>query len=367
MKYCLECDQFRDYAITVHHLRNLDEKYQFFYDESNNIRVFRITQDGFNYEEDDDFVLGGIVYKKDVNPSFDNFVSSLRLQNSVREIKRHNIAKGNSFLECMKARRLETFLTGLLDKDIYIHFFICDLLYFSTLDIIEDIWINSSGSLLYHSINQNFNIRDFDLGTVKAVFYKYLKDDIQNVHKIFLEYQYPNLDRENIEEFCDKFITWIGTLSATSLDDFYLLNIIKSLFYYSMDKELTLSTINSDKLIEKFTNFYLEKIYKYNNSEHTFDIETEIMQEYSSIELELYGKTLNNYKFIDSRNDIRIQISDVIAGIICKLTGYIKSNDRSHILYDLSRLNEQQKKNIKLLNMLILKSDKESDGFFQYV
>ena len=134
-----------------------------------------------------------------------------------------------------------------------------------------------------------------------------------------------------------------------------------------MDKELTLSTINSDKLIEKFTNFYLEKIYKYNNSEHTFDIETEIMQEYSSIELELYGKTLNNYKFIDSRNDIRIQISDVIAGIICKLTGYIKSNDRSHILYDLSRLNEQQKKNIKLLNMLILKSDKESDGFFQYV
>lgn len=358
MKYCLECDQFRDVTIATHHLRNLDEKYHFFYDESNNIRVFRITQDGFNYEEEDDFVLGGIVYKKDNNFSFDDFVLSLRLQKSVREIKRHNIAKGNSFLECMKSRKLEIFLKGLLDNDIYIHFFICDCLYFSILDIIEDIWSNRSDPLMYLFVNPNY---------LRSIFYKYFRKDINNTHKILFKYQYPDMDKKSTNAFCNEFITWINTLSDKTIADSYFLNMIKSLFQDSQNKELILCKNNSDKLIEDFTNFYLEKIYKYHNSDHVFDIETEIMQQYSSIELKLYGKILNNYEFIDSKNNIRIQISDVVAGIICKLTGYVKSHDRSHILVDLNGLNEQQKKNIKLLNTLILKSDKESDGFFQYI
>ena len=53
--------EMRAMMIQVHEIRRADDKFAFFYDETNNIRKFLLTDDGTNVDEHKNFVLGGIV------------------------------------------------------------------------------------------------------------------------------------------------------------------------------------------------------------------------------------------------------------------------------------------------------------------
>lgn len=64
-----------------------DEKYIFYYDETNNIRKLHLTEDGSNAEFKN-FVLGGIVHHADKSlGDTDSLIKSLVLQKSAKEIK----------------------------------------------------------------------------------------------------------------------------------------------------------------------------------------------------------------------------------------------------------------------------------------
>ena len=51
-------------VIEAHGIRRADDKFAFYYDETNNIRKFLLTDDGTNASEHKNFVLGGIALQE---------------------------------------------------------------------------------------------------------------------------------------------------------------------------------------------------------------------------------------------------------------------------------------------------------------
>lgn len=112
-------------------LTNVDDIYTFFYDETNNSRKFRITENDFNSSKDDDFVLGGLVYDGIDKPlNIDELCDKFRLQPNVKEIKRKHVASGDTFYECVSSNKLQVLLEWLINNKIYIHFMAMNNLFF---------------------------------------------------------------------------------------------------------------------------------------------------------------------------------------------------------------------------------------------
>lgn len=60
----LDWSEMRSMMITAHGIRRADDTFAFFYDETNNIRKFTLTDAGTNIEEHKNFVLGGIALQE---------------------------------------------------------------------------------------------------------------------------------------------------------------------------------------------------------------------------------------------------------------------------------------------------------------
>ncbi len=59
-----ETEKIRDNIILLNGLKRMDEKYYFYYDESNNFRRFLLTPNGLNTPINSNFVLGGVVHEE---------------------------------------------------------------------------------------------------------------------------------------------------------------------------------------------------------------------------------------------------------------------------------------------------------------
>ena len=69
-------EELRSAEIAMHGLRNVDEEYSFYYDETNNIRKLHIRDGNLNVVDLKDFVLGGVAHKgKIINFDLPNVLS----------------------------------------------------------------------------------------------------------------------------------------------------------------------------------------------------------------------------------------------------------------------------------------------------
>ena len=137
----------RELEIESMQLENMDNKYTFFYDETNNIRKFFLKENGkINIqlkELNQNFLLGGVCYEETTtltSISFQKLKKDLYLDKKIieenLEIKFKHIAKGD-FLQCLKSKKLKTFLEWILSNNLYIHYSSLDIFYWSIVDIIE--------------------------------------------------------------------------------------------------------------------------------------------------------------------------------------------------------------------------------------
>lgn len=182
----MDIDEIRALTIQMNGLKNLDDEYNFFYDETNNIRKFKLNGDnGFNISIEDiikNFVLGGIVYKND-NIDFESLKSKLSLSSNITEMKFKHIAHG-SFFDCLKSQKLNIFLTWLLEQPCYIHYSTLDILYWSVVDIVDSAINNISDS-------NTKNIAIMKVDELKALFYELIKVSLNEfIHKLNM-YGYP--------------------------------------------------------------------------------------------------------------------------------------------------------------------------------
>jgi hypothetical protein len=75
-------DEYRNMISDFSGLPLFDENCSFYYDETGNVRKFRLTENGVNAEEGiaNDFILGGVLFKGDTPPcDVDRLFDELRI------------------------------------------------------------------------------------------------------------------------------------------------------------------------------------------------------------------------------------------------------------------------------------------------
>jgi hypothetical protein len=366
-KKIFELDEIREkFFQGIINRKKLDDKFIFYYDESNNFRKLYLTENGINIRLDNiykNFVLGGICFKKKIDETeLVVLKDNLKLQKNIKEIKLKHIAKGN-FLECLSSKKLNIFLQWIYANS-YLHYSSLNYLFWSIIDIIESSILLDFDSILLHF-------------ALKTIFYEIVKANLRDFVILFNKYSYPNIKKEMTNEFLEEIIQ----LLENCYKNFNIkkLRIEKDIFNFlfkhlifvlknSKNKELTfIMNEKNSILIENLKEFYLRPLYTFVNSKHIFDEERSIEKFFEDYEEFVYKKNKIDICFVNSKYNEFIQLSDVMIGLIGKMYEYLNMKSMDDIEKDINDLNNIQRKNLILLKNIIIKSDKVCKCFIHSI
>ena len=129
----------RAMMIQAHGIRRADDKFAFYYDETNNIRKFLLAEGGTNVVEHKNFVLGGIVLQEgQALPEIASLRDTLGMQDNASEIKFKHVASGD-FEAILASRKMARFLAWLTERQLAIHYSSINIVYWSIVDIVDSI------------------------------------------------------------------------------------------------------------------------------------------------------------------------------------------------------------------------------------
>lgn len=355
-----EVEYVRSQTIALHNLSGMDDRYCFYYDESNNFRKFRIKEkvNRLNAPINSNFVLGGVVHEKDaIDFDYYKLVEELNLQKTVEEIKFKNIAKGD-FIQCLKSDKLKVFLDWLIESDLYIHYFVLNLFYFSIVDIVDSAISNSKTAM---ELPMDF------VNTMKSNLYTIAKRDEKFFVSLLLSYNYPNLHKLKIADFSRDILEFIRRYEDESELHVGLVSLRQILKESISKKELVFLENNTDyELIESFEHFYLQPIYMFMNSTHEFDEESSIFESLNDDAITYKGEPINNYKQSNSKESKMVQISDVVVGLLAKYCDYVIGAPVDEIKEMLAKFDSLQQENFNNIRKLIEKSNTYNKAFLHY-
>ncbi len=349
----IDISKIRKYTKLSAPLADFDGIYTFYYDETNNIRKFYVREFDFNSAFTENFVLGGLVHEGSA-PDTQHLMDCLNLQKSVKEVKFKHIAKGD-FLECLKSQKLNSFLKFVKSSKLYIHYSSTNILYWSIVDIVDS-------ALAHSEVSQKLGIHFAN--KMKDDLYKLSRLEIESIIALFHRFEYPNIKKDSILSFIDA----IGDLFADYLDDMefhFGLESLRQILKEAKKKGSLPFVMDAEDylLIKDFSHFYLRPVCLFKNSTHIFDSEDSISELMGAYEIVDESERINNYSFVDSQSSRLTQLSDVVVGLIGKLSAYLNTSTRDKIRSDFVFLNSMQTDNIDLLLDLIDKSHNKNIGF----
>lgn len=353
--------------------------YTFFYDESNNVRVLSLVDGKFNTDKHSNpspfFILAGIAFKGTSTTSNTmDLITSLKMQPSAKELKFNQVAKGD-FLGNLKSNQLHKILVWLLTSDYYIHYSNLNMEYWSLVDIIDDLCMYAKSE----------NLLDYNKGGGLYHFLQYHKNSIYLLFNLkrplFLSMlersKYPKIKGKAVGSFIKK----LGELAKNqssplartdgkiSFSDFQKINSLSKLLKTCRKIE-SLDMVYEQKeglLISGFDFFYQSRIKSFKNSKHILDHEYEIEKFLNSM-LPLDAELSSiKYSFLDSKDSLEIQVSDVICGLFKNYFTYINRHTLEELREIKKTLNSHQLESLKTLKELIKKSDRECGFFLHYV
>lgn len=332
---------------------NNQTKYVFYYDESNNCRKFWVddSKQQFNTDHTADFVLAGLVRKEEekVEASLETFRKPLKLQANVEEIKFKNLYAKGDFLQCVKERRLFETLSWIDKSPFYIHYTNVNNLFYTLVEIFD-------------SIVKPDEISEFgyDYFKMKSVFYYMFKGKADALQILMFKYKYPNIQREDVEAFCNDLLFLLGSRREMKEEEKFLAGMLARA---AQSDELVFLHDNDDYVMqENYAEFYADPIRKYQKSRHIFDEKTTV-QDIVKKQIAMGENMADNFKFVKSETDIFVQLSDVVAGILGKLFKYINSTSVNQRRRDVEGLSKLQVENILLIDKLRMEADRENPGF----
>ena len=332
---------------------NNQTKYVFYYDESNNCRKFWVddSKQQFNTDYTADFVLAGLVKKEEdiVDVSLETFRKPLKLQGNVEEIKFKKLYAKGDFLQCVKEKRLLETLSWIDKSPFYIHYTNVNNLFYTLVEIFD-------------SIVKPDEISEFgyDYFKMKSVFYHMFKGKADKLQILMFKYKYPNIQREDVEAFCNELLFLLGSRKEMKEEEKFLAGMLARA---SKSDELVFLHDNDDYIMqENYAEFYADPIRKYQKSTHIFDEETTV-QDIVKKQIAQGQNMADNFKFVKSETDIFVQLSDVVAGILGKLFKYINSTSVNQRRKDVEGLSKLQIDNILLIDKLRTEADWENPGF----
>lgn len=349
----MDKSELRELMMQMHDLRGMDDVYTFYYDETNNIRKFRIVEDSFNVADPGNFVLAGIVHHGKETPDIEPLIEALRLPKNVKELKLKYLGEGD-FLSVLKSDKIGKLFCWLIENKLYIHYFNLNILFWSLTDIVDSVLAVTRDEFF---INNNMS--------VKSDIYKIVMSDRETFVHTARNFNYPDIDACLAKEF----VTWFCSFIHENLDVLsgprkFLLKT----FLGSMENVNELPFLEGERghiLIENFSSFYFRTLYMFPFSRHIFDSEEKIVGEVSSFN----DTEDSNYScsFVDSKTCRGVQLSDVIAGFLGKLFTFLRDSELCRLVEVKESLNEVQAENLRLLVDLIDRSDAVSNGFIHMV
>ncbi len=352
----MDVDKNRDADIRYHGLTSADRVYTIFYDETNNVRKLHITSDGLNVNDPACFVLGGIAHeglsgKIDIT----GLRERLRIQASTKEIKLDHIGKGD-FLSLLKSTKMQNLLEWLGENNLHIHFQVVDLIYWSTVDIVDSILAQGKQASL------------MVLGPrLKDDLYTILRSDVAGTMSLLRRYKYPDVGKERAAEFAGELLDLVDVFHA-QLQDFNY-QMLRGVLQMALKLEtlVFLAGGKQNVLLDDFSTFYIKRICILKYSQHVFDAEPRVRDQVEAHRLTDNGRPFRNYQFVDSHDCPGVQISDVVAGLLGKAFTFLNRNSMSELYALKQNLSDRQLRCLQYLVDLLDRSIAENVVFANFV
>lgn len=352
----LDVNEIRNPIIALYGLPNVDGEYTFYYDETNNVRKLRLTPDGMNIRRPDCFVLGGVLQARNPKPiDLVPLRSALRLQQNVGELKLKHIASGG-FLDVLRSARLETFLEWLAAERLLVHYQVTDLLYWSIIDIVDSI-LTEAGATQLMAVHP----------MLKDSLYTVLRDDIDGTAEMLGRYDYPDVGPDRRAAFIAELLELAE--QREHLLEHFPYYMLKGLLQTArgLDALPYLEDQTPNVLIDGFGTFFANRLCLFKSGHHILDDEKQIEAYLESLQISDQGVPLRHYRFVNSKAEPGVQLSDAVAGLLGKLFSYLNRTNMAELEKDTAGMSDIQLRNLALLARLLDRSTDECPGFAQYV
>jgi hypothetical protein len=346
-----DVNDMRQIMINAFQLRRADDKFTFYYDETNNIRKFYLTEHGTNVAERRNFVLGGIVLAEgQILPDIAPLRTKLRMQSNASEIKFAHVAKGD-FEQVLASEKLEIVLSWIVEHGILIHYSSVNIIYWAIVDIIDSILAEDE-----------FESYQPHQQPIKNELYRLANLDMPAFLALMKRHRYPDIQRGKTADFIADIDAFLNAHSPD--DDNLPALMLKALIKKSASLPELASLVDNEEgmLIESFQGFYTRPIMLFKNAVHIFDREIQIEKSLSSVKFK-DGASHVNFSFSDSKNEPGIQIADVVTGLLGKYQSFVEENSLRELMTRKNSWNEKQIANLNLLRQLIDLSDDVSNAF----
>lgn len=347
MKEIIDCTLFRQDTILLNGLdvKKMDSHYSLYFDESGNTRCFWIKDGKFNVDPFTHFVLGGIVADNAVD--FEYAKKRIGCNVTVQEIKSRNVYKGD-FETCLKSTMLKNFLNLIIEQKWMVHFSVVELFYYAIVDIVDSI---------------------MDVGTdtdqIKNELYRILRHNISMTQQIMIKYEYPNVSDNKKKGFLNSCIKVLDNYIADTGRANELTFKLRMAFQLAQERtELQfIQDEDTGNLLHSFLHFYLRPIYMFKNSQLILDEELSIQEKLEHYCLSLDGATLENYQFVNSKDNAMVQLSDVMMGIIARYLRFVNTNI-DNVDNAASKFDANQLASLCQLNNILNTSASENPAFW---
>jgi hypothetical protein len=352
----MELNEWRDQQMRVGGLRDVERPSTFYYDETNNVRKLKLNAQGFNVEEVQVFVLGGIVHEGDPRDlDLPGLRSAMRIQQNVKELKFHHVAKG-TFQDILRSKSLRAFLTWLNDAKLLIHYQETDPVYWSIVDIVDSILHGAGDASLYraHEI-------------IKSDLTQVLRAEISATTDLLHRLDYPEINPSRKTEFLTGLLDIVHR-NTQGLDALNVELLKRILIRGVMLDSLAFLKGNTPKLlIDSFATFYAVRIAMFGRSTHILDAEDAIQEAIAAMQLQKDGSPATHFRFAHSHMEPGIQISDIVVGLLAKMHTFLTRTSLEEVLLFRRGTSGTSLENLKLLRDCIAKSDAENPAFLHHV
>ena len=348
----INVEDHKDTVWKLNGIKPFNEEMTFYYDESGNCRKFYLTDNGFNDPEaiKGDFVLAGIAHNgKSYEIDLVSLHEALEYKEGQKELKfKHLYHNSADFVSFMGSKRATEFLEWLDKSGLYIHYSALNNLFYSLVDIVDSLWETHPMCIMY-------------FGDIKNALYDFTIEHQDEVIDILIRHTYP--DVKDTVSFCYELCDLISKYNDDSIyNPGFFLELFRQMLKAAgkMGKLPFIQDNEPNMLIKEYYLFYLERCEIFSKSLHIFDEEKAVEKKLSNIQLYEHGKILNHYKFVKSHENIFVQISDMIAGLLRRLFIFLDEKSIGEIKSLAEKLNENQINNFNILWRLISRSDEKS-------
>lgn len=347
-----DVNKMRTMNSSLHEIVLCDDVMTFYYDETGNCGKFVLREEGVNAPSalNDDFILGGVAFLGDkcpVNP--EELISKLKIQADELKFKNINTPKKDNFLEFMGTHRVSIYIDWLCNSGLYIHYATINNLYFGLVDMVDSLW----------QVQPQFCFSMEWVLMLKSALYKFCKEHLKDTLNILYRYNYPNIERERVDDFCFDFCSFIQQYNnQETMQGFYVETFRQMFKYASRHGELTFLHDNENHiLVDGYWSLYQGRCETYKNAFHHFDYEKVILKKIEDFPLTENDASFINYDFIDSKQNKMIQVCDVFVGLMLKLFRFLDETPFDLIKTLKKESNSNTLENMKKIYDLIIRSE----------